>query len=188
LDELLWYAIQPATRSARYVAPSWSWASIEGEISNAWWIGQERQSYCFLGSEDQLVSKLQVDMQYQHPDVDVGRTTGGKLVLRGILQEVGWRDWRMWPLLLDQTSEAIRDSNFEEEHNRWYPDDQPDPTWPIWRLPLVRKQERVLGLAVTPWNGESRHVWRRVGLFDMHDPPEYLKLPLDWTPRRVIII
>jgi hypothetical protein len=79
LDPSLGQTLQP--RPSTYVAPSWSWASINGVVAFG---GSARDT------EGQQVQILHCQTTLENPRLDTGRVTGGFLEIRGPLRETAW--------------------------------------------------------------------------------------------------
>lgn len=97
---LLWFKERASPTSfrlsnANYRAPSWSWASLDGEITT--------HPISHINGEQILIKLLDVHITAVGPDV-TGQVSGARLFLRGLLKPASWKwldDDQLYTLILD---------------------------------------------------------------------------------------
>ncbi|KAL0930572.1 heterokaryon incompatibility protein [Colletotrichum truncatum] len=99
LEQLDWYVEEPTAASATYRAPSWSWASIDGEVSNFTWDPAHQL----------LVELLDADVATKGADPTVN-VTGGFLKLNGTVIA---GSYQRHPLSYEQLHVKPRNEQFE---------------------------------------------------------------------------
>lgn len=87
-------------RSAEYRAPTWSWASVEDDVS---WSGRRRQSQLDIVMR---TSVLSCSIRLDHPAAPFGAVREGTIELRGLVKDV---DWDGGEELYDEDGEWIGD-------------------------------------------------------------------------------
>lgn len=154
--ELLWYVPhwqeEPESfRSQPYRAPSWSWASIDGNIEFV-------NSSTFAGN---FIDILNAEVTPVSAINSLGRVIGGRLEIRGQLIELP---------MMRSGHHRVRTAD------SYYLDDVQESCEPCWGLPLVVKENGMIwGLLLTPTN-KLTNEYRRVGAFKLfcHQRLEHL--------------
>jgi hypothetical protein len=189
LEDLLWHR-QPGAdrvllpRPARYRAPSWSWASVDGYIEGGVkrWVEPaggrgERSGRCEI---------LRCSVELADPALPFGEVVGGTLVLRAALVKASWTPHAKtnYVFALPPGREPDEDeSSTDDESGADCPPDCIGTAWmdssddaqleTVWAVPLTwEKPIMVYGLLLALMNpgegDERRRRYRRVGLLRTH--------------------
>ncbi|KAM7208558.1 HET domain containing protein [Naviculisporaceae sp. PSN 640] len=158
LDPSVKQDLQP--RPSAYLAPSWSWASVNGVVAFAMSTG--------MGFTAQVLS---CEVTLESEAVPTGRVVGGVLRLRGPVREARWTGVTLWDVDTPQDGDDRVQAKGEETvfsraiGNAWM--DASDDSVPE-RVTCIRISGP-RGLLVTPTESDivtGGPVFRRVGLFE----------------------
>ena len=162
LHQLLWYSVlgDQRLRPSEYRAPSWSWASVDGQID---W----QRSLSGNDGELQILSDI-VSVTVQHAGDPFGGLTDGRLVVRS--RALSCCFIRAGGLSMSDVSVPL--TGYGKVSKRFHPDaeigdDDDNPHY--FLLPLMACEERdrarrVFGLALKPVGGVDGY--QRVGMWD----------------------
>ncbi|KAF4633101.1 hypothetical protein G7Y89_g5025 [Cudoniella acicularis] len=149
--ELLWSAdLSSLPKPTVYIAPSWSWASINGGLGDYLHIRNRFE-------KEWRATVIDVQVTHSNPGAfGTGQISDGTLTIRGIVQRLKWRrsrDSTPSPLVLlnlDGTECRLND--------HWWPDEPVSPTLKIWGFPIVNWTARagILGSPLEPHNIDSQ--------------------------------
>ena len=158
--QLLWYKEKPSgtERSAVYRAPTWSWASVDGEVWG--------HPISLMEGEEILVTILEAVVQNAGPNT-TGSVVSGYIKMRGMLKQARWvylEEDEMHILLFDGRGPTdVNDSAA-------YPDcgevSKEDEVWclPVHRFEVVEGDWRIYGLVLEKTSSEKAE-YRRIGVF-----------------------
>ncbi|KAG2416782.1 hypothetical protein HFD88_007998 [Aspergillus terreus] len=185
LEDLLWKKPKPPLpRPEAYRAPSWSWASVNGETNLDVIDDMMRRP-----GEDAVKSRCEIlssDVTLADPALSFGAVTGGTLVLRAALVPA-----LLAPFFSEIASEiqvharsVVGQAGSSTEHESTADSENPNTGmvtigtfWPdssddarlgeVWAVPMMWKKPNIMcGLIVVPANEDGDAVrYRRVGLF-----------------------
>lgn len=169
LVDLLWFLEEPSIRPPVNVAPSWSWASIEGRVMMA------------TGPSEEVKFMAEVEAGAMPSQKSFG------LQLKARVRQVTGRRGKLNP-----GSPGSPAPTWDEVD--WDPDVFPDEAWEMWcmliaRLPSYLGGEEVfdVGLVLTPEMGK----WKRIGLWrQMHTVGNSVLFPIedDYELTEVVVI
>lgn len=157
---LLWYKERASLTSfrlgtAKYRAPSWSWASLDGEITT--------HPISHLRGEQILIEILDVQITSVGPDV-TGQVSGARLFLRGLVKPAGWtwlEDDQLYALIFD--GQNANDSYaFPDEESALMSTDV--FCLPIHTFDLSVDERRTYGLVLGS-TGNGTNEFQRLGQF-----------------------
>jgi len=190
LEDLLWStdinSRQP--RPAKYRAPSWSWAAVDGGVTLA--VSMEQWAkYCHYECE---VSHCEAALVNE--DSPYGEVTGGHLEIHAVVNRVSWNPMEH-VLYVTKPPDGAHEVAEQVRIGNAYPDSVEDVSKTmdqVWAIPVrssTTVYQMIEGLIVVPTSGEE--VFRRVGSFviptgklmNEFDIPAWLS-----TSRRIIKI
>lgn len=176
-------------RAKEYVAPTWSWASIVGEIEDRT-LDVARKS----GSEYLDFRIVSCEVEYVMPEFKYGAVSSGTLVVKGRVRSFFWRPETSLELVSYDGYLAVR------EDNDPYPETMVGEVWvdalepefvdgcivdclAMSLVELILGKEEIEGLVLLPAD-KARH--RRVGYFKVFvktwfDDVEAMDVSIDWV-------
>ncbi len=148
-----------STRPKRYIAPSWSWASVNGEVRNVGSI------HCADG-RGVLIDILAAHVDYNTSNI-FGRVKGGSLCVRGNLAKMAVNSSRIFPTMFAESPVVknisvypdvtyLENQWLEWDHNNLY-------CLPVENSRQVFKEECIEGILLEPT--ENAGEFRRWGYF-----------------------
>lgn len=171
----------------KYRAPTWSWASLDGEVS---WLhyqhmgpGRPYELPKYAETSDGVVKVLDVDLQFQGDSV-FGRMTGGRLTLNAVFQKISFSGpqseedimsrseygpkwpYNGWNYLVHSDSGVFAYGQF---------DFQTSPTGVLCALKLINQppglgtKEDIRSGLILEESGDTPGTHRRVGLFTFQE-------------------
>lgn len=186
LEDLLWKKQKPPLRRPEaYRAPSWSWASVNGETTLNVIDDMMQQS-----GEDAVKSRcemLSCDVTLADPALPFGAVTGGTLVLRTALVPALLASFfsevasEIQVHARPRCDNTVREARSSTEHGSTADSEDPKTGlvtigtfWPdssddarlreVWAVPVMWKKPNIMyGFIVVPANKDGKY--RRVGLF-----------------------
>ncbi|KFA68382.1 hypothetical protein S40285_02473 [Stachybotrys chlorohalonatus IBT 40285] len=174
MSDLLWSSVHgpsatATTRPSKYRAPSWSWASVEGQVALRHPATAQRT--------EALADFQSVDCA-THPldTAGTGKVLDASLFLSAKLRRwtTGFTKWRSHSFSLRKGDRSFGDVYFDEGDF-----DHEDPRWREVYLCPLRKQDhsftkvvnhaqvRIYGLVLVPHAGGQNH-YQRLGIFDIN--------------------
>ncbi|TGO25439.1 hypothetical protein BPAE_0080g00310 [Botrytis paeoniae] len=120
------YHITESSRLASYEAPSWSWASVSGDIQPGLHIP--------LSSKDSMIKLLTAQINPLNPALPFGRIHSAHLILRGIL----------YPLSMDPPDWPANIPSWKREEPTIYISEQPKKNVEIYKGTFVEKYSHVV--------------------------------------------
>ncbi|CAL1702870.1 unnamed protein product [Somion occarium] len=204
LEDLLWFkdyeTIFP--RPAKYRAPSWSWASVEGRII-AYTTGDSRLDSRFV-DDIRTCDVVQCHVDLARDELPLGRVTAGILRIRCVMMKTGWLPdiekpelFLNRPISVEGPFTSPNPVTFERVVIAdAYPDSVEASTIEdVWAVPLrwSRKSRYAVGLLLTPTENGVVDSYRRVGYFATNEGFEVGWFDDDDSPclnfeREVVII
>ncbi|OJT05662.1 hypothetical protein TRAPUB_3521 [Trametes pubescens] len=176
LWDLLWHrapSLINLVRVAKYRAPSWSWAAVDGQVF-MW----RRQAF----TETPVLAEIvRCEVVLKDPELRFGQVTGGYLLLRAVLVRCDLRrsgGWG-WHEIAVEEDEAVLEEDKPETHRRMmaFVDDEADAgIESAWLVPLLERRgqyQSMHGLVVVlaepepdGTTAQNRKAYRRIGTFD----------------------
>jgi hypothetical protein len=164
---LLWRVAEGGRRPTRYRAPSWTWASIEGEVS---W----SDSSASQGGKETCLELMNIDAKYKVEGNTFGQVESAKLKVRGFMARgLLRRTHDYW----GHTSCVIQCPKAQLEiENSWFDDRLPklsEISTPggmteqveVYLVPVIDVVDRVEGLILC--SNIKKGEFRRIGAFEV---------------------
>jgi len=158
--ELLWYTGKPTKRPVGgYQAPTWSWASLNSEVSP----GIQDFNYTFHWKVELLEAFAQLVAAN-------GQISSAHIRVRGLLQLVRWEEVENGYKL--RWGDKHPEENGDGDNISFMPDILPDAGQELWALHIVYASSSTtwmnMGLVVTKKDVEGKQ-WVRIGSFRQYD-------------------
>ncbi|EGN94890.1 hypothetical protein SERLA73DRAFT_187984, partial [Serpula lacrymans var. lacrymans S7.3] len=163
---MLWFKADDTRcpRPAKYRAPAWSWAAVEGRVIAREIDDRLNEDKCGGVEECEMV---RCEVVLASEEVPFGEVDGGVLEMKASIQKV------MWDPTADRAELFMERDNNEGGRERVcigeaYPDTADECSGDVWAVPVRwnkgRGEELVAGLIVERGSGEEGH-FRCVGYF-----------------------
>jgi hypothetical protein len=175
VTELQWRrqdGVAAADRYNQYVAPSWSWASINGEIED-FFLGDEEEDSL---QQEMIYILVSCNVELADPSFEYGAVKSGTLVVKTKIHSFFWKppmesdaitgeDWDGFLSIVDEGGVYPEQMVGKVRLDAKEPELEEGSQITCIAMSLVERipsQNRVEGLALLPVN-EEEGIWRRVG-------------------------